>query len=346
MRPSARRAIGERSRSRAAHWKPREAPISSELYDEVISGRATRERKLAVCTGSARLPIPERAELLAVLAEDADELVRERAGSAVVAQPLDGFVIALAGDSPTAQLFRYCGRHLIEKSDIATALVKNRRCPPEYLIPAARRVSTTAVQELLQDLDTLSTAPALVGALLHSTSLTVDQRDQLQELLRVTTEPIEAFAAGAAEAEADPVKRVTLLQRLSRMRVVERVQLALKGSREERLALIRDPCRVVQRSVLQSARITDREVEGFAGMASLSDDVLRLIAMNRNFRRNYAVIRNLVSNPKTPIDVSLHLLPNIIATDLKTLTLNKNIPDTLRTAANRLNRQRLEARQR
>jgi hypothetical protein len=78
-------------------------------------------------------------------------------------------------------------------------------------------------------------------------------------------------------------------------------------------------------------------------MASLSDDVLRLIAMNRNFIRNYTVIRNLVSNPKTPLDVSLHLLPNITSTDLKTLTLNKNIPDTLRTAAVRLNRQRIEA---
>ncbi len=337
----------ERLRSRAAPWnRPREAPISSELFDEIISGRVTRERKLAVCSGSAGLPLAERAELLTVLAEDADELVRERAGSAVVVQPLDGFVIALAGDAPAAQLFRYCGRHLIEKSEICAALVKNRRCPPEYLIPAARRVTTAAVQELLQDLDTLSTSPALVGALLHSTSLTIDQRDQLQELLRVTTEPLESFSEGAAEAEADPVKRVTLLQRLSRMRVVERVQLALKGSREERLALIRDPCRVVQRAVLQSARITDREVEGFAGMASLSDEVLRLIAMNRNFIRNYTVIKSLVSNPKTPLDVSLHLLPNIIATDLKALTLNKNIPDTLRTAANRLSRQRHEARNR
>jgi hypothetical protein len=156
-------------------------------------------------------------------------------------------VSALAGDAPSAQLLRYCGRYLIEKSEIAAALVKNRRCPPEYLIPAARHVSTSAVQELLQDLEMLSNAPALAGALLHSTSLTVDQRDQLQELIRVTTEPIENFEEGAALAEVDPVKRLTLLQRLSRMRVTERVQLALKGSREERLALIRDPCKVVQR---------------------------------------------------------------------------------------------------
>ena len=72
--------------------------------------------------------------------------------------------------------------------------------------------------------------------------------------------------------------------------------------------------------------ITDREVESFAAMASLERRNLRLIAANRNFRRNYIVVRNLVNNPKTPLDISLRLLPTIKVTDLKTLTLNKTYP--------------------
>jgi hypothetical protein len=135
-------------------------------------------------------------------------------------------------------------------------------------------------------------------------------------------------------------KRVTLLQRLARMRVVERVQLALKGNREERLALIRDPCKVVQRAVLQSPRLSDREVETFSAMANVSEDVLRLIARNRIFIGNPTIIRNLLHNPKTPLDISLHFLPNVTGQELKSLTLNRNIPETLRTAAIRLQRQR------
>ena len=223
-------------------------------------------------------------------------------------------------------------------------LARHWRCPPEFLTAAAKRLPTSAVQDLMGDLDRLSAAPALVAALLHSASLTADQRAQLEELMRETTEAAAAFAEAAAEAEIDPARRITLVQRLSRMRVVERVQLALKGNREERIALIRDPCRVVQRAVLQSSRITDREVETFASMASLSDEVLRLISMNRNFRRNYTVIRNLINNPKTPVDVSLHLLPTITALDLKALAANKNVPETLRNAASRLQRQRTEKR--
>jgi hypothetical protein len=310
------------------------------LYEEIVSGRGSRERKLAVCSGSASLAAAERAELLAVLAEDSDERVQERASNALLSQPLSAFVTALEGDAPTAQLFRYCGRQLIEKPEVALALVKNWRCPPQLLPAAARRLATSAVQELLNDLGKLSTLPALASALLQSADLTADQREQLRELLREDTEPESAFAAAASDAEPDREKRATLLQRLAGMRVVERVQLALKGNREERLALIRDPCKVVQRAVLQSPRLTDREVETFSSMANLSDEVLRLIARNRNFARNPIVVRNLMNNPKTPLDVTLHWLPNLTAPELKMLTLNRNIPETLRTAALRLERQR------
>jgi hypothetical protein len=108
--------------------------------------------------------------------------------------------------------------------------------------------------------------------------------------------------------------------------------------------LIRDTNKVVQRAVLQSPRLTDQEVEAFASMSSLTDEILRLIANNRNFRKNYAVVRNLLNNPKTPLDVSLHMLPIINVIDLKRLTTNKNIPETLRTTAVKLQRQRSQSK--
>jgi hypothetical protein len=80
-------------------------------------------------------------------------------------------------------------------------------------------------------------------------------------------------------------------------------------------------------------------------MSSLSDEVLRQISANRNFMRNYTVIRTLINNPKTPLDVTLRLLRLITAADVKTLALNKNVPETLRNSAARLHRQRNEKRE-
>jgi len=122
------------------------------------------------------------------------------------------------------------------------------------------------------------------------------------------------------------------------------VQFAIKGGSEARRTLIRDPNKVVQRAVLQSPRLTDQEVEAFASMSSLTDEILRLIAGNRNFRKNYSVVRNLLNNPKTPLDVSLHMLPMLNAQDLKRLTTNKNVPETLRTTAFKLQRTRVALR--
>src|SRR3989449_4714749 len=133
-------------------------------------------------------------------------------------------------------------------------------------------MTTAVLQGLMADLDRLSSTPALAAALATSPFLTAEQRLQLQELLQEESDPA-ALEEAVAAAEPDLVKRQSLLQRLAHMRVPERVQLALKGNREERMTLIRDPCKVVQRAVLQSPRITDREVEAFAAMANLNDEV-------------------------------------------------------------------------
>jgi hypothetical protein len=279
-----------------------------------------------------------------VLSEDADDAVRERAANALLNQSAEAFVAALAGDNPAGQVFRYCGVNLLDKPVIAEALAKNPHCPIQFLTPAVKALPTSAVQELMQDLDRLSSNRPLVGALVQSPSLTADQRQQLEELLADKPAPESALAQAVAQIDAPHEQRVTLLQRLAGMRVVERVQLALKGNREERMALIRDPCKVVQRAVLQSSRITDREVETFSSMASLTDEVLRIIATSRNFRRNYTVVINLMNNPKTPLDITLRMLTSITAPDLKKLAGNRNISDTLRTAATRLQVQRTQKR--
>jgi hypothetical protein len=283
--------------------------------------------------------------LLAILAADSDEMVREKAAGTLLTQPLSNVLAALARTEAAPEMFAYCAAEFSRRPGVADALARNLTCPIEALRPVVRYLSVSAVQELFEDLDRLSTSPALVAALVASSVVTAEQRNQLLELQREELEAKGSFADAAEVVEPDKAKRETLLQKLSRMRVVERVQMAIKGNRDERMLLIRDPCRVVQRAVLQSPQLSDREVESFAGMASLGEEALRLIAVNRKYRKNYTIVRALMNNPKTPVEITLHLLPNIMAQDLKLLMGNKNIPDTLRTAALRLHRNRSTQRE-
>jgi hypothetical protein len=313
--------------------------LSREIVEELRHGRATRERKIAVCTSGAHLNPADRAEILAVLAHDADEMVATRAQEALLSHPLESMIEALSRQTALPTLFVYVAKHMADKPGIADAMAKNKNCPGEHLAPVVRRLSTASIQALMEELDRVSASPALAAALEHSTSITAEQKVQLQEL-RSTAIDHGALAEAAIEAEPDLGKRQTLLQRLATMTVAERVQFAMKGGPEGRRTLIRDANKVVQRAVLQSPRLTDQDVEAFAAMSSLTDEVLRLIAKNRNFRRNYVVVRNLMNNPKTPLDVSLHMLPLLNALDLKRLCMNKNIPETLRTTATKLQLQR------
>ena len=316
-------------------------PLSSEVLDDLRAGRAPRERKIAVCSGGAHLTPADRAEILAVLAGDADEMVSERAQQAILSQPSETFVEALKREKAIPALFAYAGKHLADKPGVSDAMVQNKNCAAEYLVPVVRHLSALGVTALMEELERVSESAALAAALEHSSSITADQKHQLHELMGSAIDEA-ALAEAAAEAEPDVAKRQTLLMRLAKMNVSERVQFAIKGGSEARRTLIRDSNKVVQRAVLQSPRLTDQEVEAFANMTSLTDEILRLIASNRKFRKNYAVVRNLLNNPKTPLDVSLHMLPMCNVMDLKKLTTNKNVPETLRTTAFKLQRTRSE----
>ncbi len=317
--------------------------LSPEVLEDLRHGRATRERKMAVCTGGAHLTPADRAELLAVLAHDADEMVASRAQDAILSQPVESFVEALKREQALPALFAYAARNLADKPGVCDAMVQNKNCPAEQLVPLVRHLSTVGIQALMEELDRISESPALAVALEHSSSVTVEQKSQLHELHGPENLIDEAaLAEAAAAAESDLARRQTLIQRLAKMTVAQRVQFAMKGGSEARRTLIRDNNKVVQRAVLQSPRLTDQEVEAFAAMSSLTDEILRLIASNRNFRKNYTVVRNLINNPKAPLDVTMHMLPMLNGVDLKRLTTNKNIPETLRTTAFKLQRTRAE----
>ncbi len=315
--------------------------LSPEVLEDLRHGRAPRERKLAVCSTGAHIPPADRVEILTVLAQDGDELVSSRAQEALLSVALEVFLEAMNREHPLPVLFTYVVRNFATKPGMMDSLIANKKCPGEQLAIVVAHMTAAHLDALFEELDRITLSPTLAVALEHHSGITADQKSILQEL-RSTAIDESRLAEAAVEAEPDPVRRQTLLQQISHMTVSQRVQFAMKGGSEARRTLIRDSNKVVQRAVLQSPRLTDQEVEAFASMPSLTDEILRMIATNRNFRKNYVVVRNLMNNAKTPLDVSLHMLPILNALDLKRLSMNKNIPETLRSTAQKLMRTRAD----
>ena len=120
---------------------------------------------------------------------------------------------------------------------------------------------------------------------------------------------------------------------LSGLPVKKKMKLAFKGTREQRAQLIRDPNKIVAAAVLSSPKLTDAEVEAFAKMANVSEEVLRVIGTNRNWLKNYGTVLGLVKNPKTPAAISMRLLSRVTERDMKMISVDRNVPEALKLAA-------------
>lgn len=277
------------------------------LIDSLREGKAPEIIRRKGAEGNLSLPLEEKLEILVLLAKDRDETTRNTAFG-------------------TLQTW---------KTEELVQFLSNPATPIEVLDFAANHM--------------LAGRPELVEALLRNVALPDDLREWVKQTTVVHKEAtLVAPTPAPAPAEQAPgtekaQERETLLQRIGRMSAAEKIKTALTGNQEERLVLIRDSNKIVARAVLQSPKISDMEIENFASMKNVTEEVLRLIAMNRKFIKSYAVVRQLVNNPRSPIDITLPLLNRLNERDLKGLMLNKNVPEVIRGMALKMAKAKEEA---
>ncbi len=167
-----------------------------------------------------------------------------------------------------------------------------------------------------------------------------DEIDAIAESIQRGDDPYVVPEELLAEPEpAQPVNK-SLYSQILAMTMGERLKLALKGNRDSRLILIRDPNRLIQIFVLQNPRITDDEILMIARNRNQDGEILRRIADHKYWPRNYQVKLALVTNPKTPIATALHFVPTLADRDIRALAKSRNVPATVSTQARRLLLQR------
>lgn len=149
------------------------------------------------------------------------------------------------------------------------------------------------------------------------------------------TDADDPLVGKVQEDEDADEERGSVVERLARLTVAQRVVRAMKGTREERAVLVRDPNKLVSAAVLSSPKLSDSEVESIARMPNVAEEVLRTIGRTKAWMKNYAITVAVAKNPKTPVALSLNLLPRLLEKDVKMISVDRNVPDVLRTSARR-----------
>lgn len=278
--------------------------------DAVREGRAPSVIRQKGAEGNLPVPVAEKIEILVVLSRDRDPAIREKALQTLSSWNGEEVQQVLANPATPLEVLEYGANHMAAGSAaLAEALLGNSALPKD-----------------------------LTGKI-YDALIASSEKSAAGEAAAPATAPPPT---GPAEAAKDG-KRETLLQKLGGMSPSEKIKTALTGNMEERLVLIRDSNKLVARAVLGSPKITDQEIENIASMKNVTEEVLRLVAMNRKFMKSYAVVRQLINNPRTPIDVGLTLLNRLNDRDMKGLMLNKNVAEVIRGMAAKLIKQKAEA---
>jgi hypothetical protein len=344
-----------------------EARAPNPLVEQFRKGGVPKDLRLMAAQGALPLKPADLVELLHFLLGDAEPEVCEAAGSALGAVAADEMraICADRGTPPGVLAWAIASR---TEKELREAALQNTSTLDDDI----RRLAPTLPMELAElvviNQTRLLRSTVLLEAIESNESLNNDQKRRLRELretfrIGVAEEPPPA-PAPAPEPEVAPAEpevpepppptsdgeavtryltdeeqqeteKVSAVQRLYRLNTAEKVVAALKGTREERAVLVRDPNRIVSSAVLGSPKLTDAEVEAISAMKNVSAEILRQIGTNKDFMKRYSVMSNLVKNPRTPLAVSIGMVPRLNPRDLKSIAVDRNVPEVIRKQAQR-----------
>ncbi|MBI4702244.1 MAG: hypothetical protein HY744_14035 [Deltaproteobacteria bacterium] len=128
---------------------------------------------------------------------------------------------------------------------------------------------------------------------------------------------------------------VPIFKRLLQMNVSQKIRMAILGTREERMMLIREHNRLIAGAAATSPKMTEPEAVLISRNRGVDSEVLRVIGRTPEWLKSYMVKKNLVENPKTPQTVPQTLIVHLREADLKNLLKSKNVSAAIALAAKR-----------
>lgn len=341
--------------------------MSGALVEQFRRGGVPRDLRLLAAQGALPLGPEDLLELLIDLTADADEEVQSTATATLTAQSIaDVHPIATSRDTAPAVL-EWVVSHRAEP-DLREAALQNAALPDEVVERIAPTLPEALAELVVINQERLLRSTPLLVALESNRGLSNDQRRRLRELresFHVGEQPAaaapppppqpvpvaspaeppapeeapltedEAKVVYLSEAEREEEDKVRAVQKIYRLNTAEKITTALRGTREERTILIKDPNRLVATAVLDNPHITESEIEAISAIRSISDEILRTIGNDSEWTKNYAVVLNLVRNPRTPLAIAMNLVSRLTPKDLRSIAVDRNVPEAIRKAAQR-----------
>ena len=345
---------------------------ANPFVEQFRRGGVARELRMMAAQGALPLKPADLVDLLHHLLGDPEPEIAQSASTTLMALPVEE-ILPISKDRDTPPTLLGWVLSAREEREVREAALQNPSTPDEAVEGITAFLGEELAELIVINQVRLLRRTSLLEALEKNPQLNKDQQRRLRELRETfrigqagapapapaarapvpapvpepaaeappSEPPVDLSKLSAEEAvvhilgeeERQDQEKVSAVQRLYRLNTAQKVIAALKGSREERAVLVRDPNRMVATAVLGSPRLTEAEVESFSGMRNISDEILRQIGSHKEWTKKYSVIANLVKNPRTPIGISLGMVSRLNPRDIRGLTTDRNVPEVIRKQA-------------
>ena len=313
--------------------------------------------------GALPLEPLDLASLLFALAHDADEDVREAARASLAGLPREILAPVLSGPAHPALLSHLARIHR-EDPDVCEALALNPAASDLTVAFLATLPIRGVVDIVSNNQERLEREPRIVEALGENPLTGRAVIERILDFLGLAPKDVEegppraqpseaeaarAIAAVLGEASLDTARLLAseedarleettdnLFAAIQKMNVMQKIKLARMGGKEARNLLVKDRNKIVALAALQSPKITEIEVIAMAQSRAVSDEILRVIANNRDWTRSYPIKLALSTNPKTPLPQAVKFLNYLQDRDLRSLMKSKDVSTTISTHARRI----------
>lgn len=340
--------------------------IPSNL-EKFVSPQTPRETRLMAAKAALPLGPKDLVAVLSILAHDADNEVKETAQKSLEGIPSHLLLTVLEDALDPSAIKTVANAHKHNEA-ILVMIALNRSADDETLALLASTGTDVVANVIAENQTRLIRNPALLDNLKANPSVGKSVIDRVEAFLisvgklasktdglpvSADIEPLQIKEADAAEIQekgasaideelktekqvVTEAERESLYKRVHRMNVSEKIKLALLGNKEARDMLLKDSNKLISSTVLKNPRITEDEIIKVVNSRSISDDILRQVAHNKEWLKKYQIKLGMVNNPKTPLMVSLGLMNQLNTKDIQRIAKSKNVSSVLSATAKKM----------
>ena len=322
--------------------------VSSEVA-RIVKPGAPRDAQLAAARGALPLAGKDLLTVLFFLCRSGDAEIKKSAVKTLRELPATILSPLSKDESLHPQLLELMVRARMADGDLMGAVIMHPAVTVKTLLYLAQKAGSEVLERLAGHQNMLYENPEIVAAIIANPAAEKALKFKLgwQDPEEITKkEPSQKDSEGDEETDEDGRSQTeieALMEEADRegmskyqiamdLTVSEKIKMGLTGDKEWRSIMMKQSNKLIQGAVMKNPRISDGEVLMVAKAKTSSDDLIRIILLNKDWVKNYEIKKALLAHPKTPPPKALRFVSFLTMKDIKELAKSRQLSNIISNA--------------